>query len=205
MSFYNVLFLLFLDNNSLNDTIPPSKPEIKVISGTKNDQGIYTTEVEIEIIPGKDSSVGIKNTTYSIKEESDYKATEVIIDEQNTMFTVNGTKYDLYGGSVTVAEVDGEYQIVMDAGDYGTFGYKGLPDGFVLPSEGEGGGDDNTGDEGDGAIQMTKLYYDSSAANLHNFILTNDDQSSKITLSFNNQDVLFLQSTLVLNDSSEIK
>ena len=84
-----------------------------------------------------------------------------------------------------VKVVDDQYVIVFTYGSE-SHGYKGKPDGFVLPSEGDDSGDDS----GDGFIQMTKLYYDSSAANLHNFILTNDDQSSKLTLSFNNQDVL---------------
>ena len=53
--------------------------------------------------------------------------------------------------TLEVKVVDGMYQIVMDAVGYGTFGYKGLPDGFVLPSEGDSGdeGDDNTGEGGD--------------------------------------------------------
>ena len=90
--------------------------------------------------------------------------------------------------TLDVKVVNGEYQIVMDAGDYGTFGYKGLPDDFVLPSEGEGGGDDNTGDEGDGAIQMTKLYYRESAANVHNYVMENADGSCKFTITLNKDD-----------------
>lgn len=91
--------------------------------------------------------------------------------------------------TLEVKVVDNQYVIVFTYGTE-THGYKGMPNEFVLPSEGGDSGEgDDSGDEGDGFIQMTQLYYTSSAANLHNFILTNADQSSKLTLSFNNQDV----------------
>lgn len=59
------------DTTELTDTIPPSKPEIKVISGKQNEEGTYTTEVTIEIIPGKDNVSGIEKTTYSINDETE--------------------------------------------------------------------------------------------------------------------------------------
>lgn len=52
-----------VNKNNIDDTIPPSKPQIKIISGTKNEENIYTTDVEIEIIPGKDSVTDIDRTT----------------------------------------------------------------------------------------------------------------------------------------------
>lgn len=55
-----------LSNNNMNDEVPPSKPEIKIISGTKNEEGKYTTEVKLEIIPGKDNWSGVSKTEYSI-------------------------------------------------------------------------------------------------------------------------------------------
>lgn len=54
------------DENTIADNIPPSKPEIRVVSGTKNKSGTYTSEVEVEIIPGKDGWSGTNRTTYSI-------------------------------------------------------------------------------------------------------------------------------------------
>ena len=39
-----------------------------MISGTKNAAGIYTSEVQIEIIPGKDNGFGIEKTTYSVND-----------------------------------------------------------------------------------------------------------------------------------------
>lgn len=64
--------------------------------------------------------------TYSINEESDFKANEVIIDEQNTVFTVNGTKYELvlpgdYNvhnalGTIAAAKILGVNDEVIKAG-----------------------------------------------------------------------------------------
>lgn len=54
------------DENAITDKVPPSKPEIRVVSGTKNQSGTYTGEVELEIVPGKDSWTGVNRTTYSI-------------------------------------------------------------------------------------------------------------------------------------------
>ena len=92
--------------------------------------------------------------------------------------------------TLEVKIVDGQYQILYTHGTI-SHGYKGLTDGIVLPSEGGDSGDDNTGDSGeeDGFIQMTKLYYDSSAQNIHNFIMSDADGSNKITISFNKYDV----------------
>ena len=119
-----------------------------------------------------------------------------------------GARLSLYWGNVTYPSAIGSastvevsydetvgYTIVLTHNNV-TYGYKGMPEGWVAPSEGGSGNEGGSGDEGgsddtgDGFIEMTKLYYDSSAQNIHNFILTNADQSSKLILSFNNQDVL---------------
>ncbi len=55
-----------LDKNVINDNIPPTKPEIKIITGSKNEAGNYVSKVEFEIIPGKDNWSGVNRTTYSI-------------------------------------------------------------------------------------------------------------------------------------------
>ena len=62
-----------LSNKNLNDVednIPPTTPQINIISGEKyiseDGKEIYTTEVKIEIIPGKDNWSGVDKTTYSI-------------------------------------------------------------------------------------------------------------------------------------------
>lgn len=53
------------DGISTTDNVPPSKPEIKIISGEKNEDGIYISDVQIEIIPGKDNWSGVEKTEYS--------------------------------------------------------------------------------------------------------------------------------------------
>lgn len=56
-------------NTTVNDVVPPSKPQINIVSGKKviDEDGneYYTTNVEIEIVPGKDSWSGVKGTQYS--------------------------------------------------------------------------------------------------------------------------------------------
>lgn len=59
-------------NGSLTDNIPPSIPEIKIISGVQDEDGVYITVVELEIIPGKDNWSRIRNTTYSINGGTEY-------------------------------------------------------------------------------------------------------------------------------------
>lgn len=60
------IYHTIVDNNVISDNIPPTKPEIRIISGEKNEDGIYTTEVKIEIVPGKDNWSGVSKTEYSI-------------------------------------------------------------------------------------------------------------------------------------------
>ena len=59
---------IFDKKSNIEDTIPPTEPEIKIVSGKLNeDRTEYVTEVEIEIVPGKDNWSGVKKTTYSYK------------------------------------------------------------------------------------------------------------------------------------------
>lgn len=62
----NIYHTTDINRNSITDNIPPTKPEIKIIKGTKNEKGEYTNQVELEIIPGKDNWSDISKTTYSI-------------------------------------------------------------------------------------------------------------------------------------------
>ena len=63
-------YTLKSNNNSTEDSVPPTKPQINIVSGTKKvdkDGSVYyTTDVEIEMIPGKDNWSEVKKTTYSI-------------------------------------------------------------------------------------------------------------------------------------------
>ena len=57
---------IFDKTSDIEDTIPPTKPEIKIVSGKlNNDKTQYVTEVQIEIVPGKDNWSGVDKTTYS--------------------------------------------------------------------------------------------------------------------------------------------
>lgn len=80
-----------LRNDSINDTIPPSKPEIKIISGAKNEEGKYTTEVRIEIIPGKDNWSGVSKTEYSINNGSTWND----LSENNILTLLEEGNYNI--------------------------------------------------------------------------------------------------------------
>ena len=74
--------------SNIEDTIPPTKPEIKIVSGKlNNDKTEYVTEVQIEIVPGKDNWSGVAKTTYSYNFISKNENTGSTIPE-----TVNGNK-----------------------------------------------------------------------------------------------------------------
>lgn len=53
-------------NGSKTDNIPPSSPEIRVVSGAKDESGTYITSVRVEIVPGKDNWSGVSSTKYSV-------------------------------------------------------------------------------------------------------------------------------------------
>ncbi len=55
---------------TLTDNIPPSRPQINIISGERNDEGVYITAVEVEIVPGEDSWSGVGGTSYTVENES---------------------------------------------------------------------------------------------------------------------------------------
>lgn len=85
-------------NNNIDDTIPPSKPEIKIISGTKNEEGQYTTEVKLEIIPGKDNWSGVSRTEYSVdggtwNDLTDLENNILILSEEGT-YNIIAKTYD---------------------------------------------------------------------------------------------------------------
>lgn len=86
----NEYYHSILENTSLNDNIPPSKPEIKIISGTQNDEGVYTTDVSIEIIPGKDNWSGVNQTISNISKDDVELTTEEIGNlGQNNIYTIS--------------------------------------------------------------------------------------------------------------------
>ena len=84
------------NKNILEDNIPPTKPEIKVISGTVNSDGIYTSDVELEIVPGKDNWSGLKEIHMQLKQYG-----SVVVDDQVYTST----------SDFTIAS-DGEYEVI---------------------------------------------------------------------------------------------
>lgn len=89
------------DESSINDAIPPSKPEIKIISGKKELNGIYTTEVELEIVPGNDNWSGVSKTTYSINggEETEISTltNNILPITEDGTYEIKARSYDANG------------------------------------------------------------------------------------------------------------
>ena len=89
------------------DTIPPSTPQIKVISGENyigdNGEEIYTTEVQIEIIPGKDNWSGVSRTTYSINNETEI---DIATLENNILFLTDNDEYNIDEHNIIVKTYD---------------------------------------------------------------------------------------------------
>lgn len=100
----NIYYCVENDNEMITDNIPPTKPEIKIISGEKNEEGFYTSDVEIEIIPGKDNGSGIEKTTYSY----------VFIDINNIETYVSE---EIQESKVITLTQEGEYNIQVTSVD----------------------------------------------------------------------------------------
>ena len=97
------LYHSILDNNEIsvtNDIIPPTKPEIKMVSGETNEQGVYTSAVSIEFVSGKDNGSGVEKTTYSINDEPE-ELTSTLPNNTLTL-TDNGT-YNIKARSYDIA------------------------------------------------------------------------------------------------------
>lgn len=89
-------------DDSINDTIPPSSPQINIISGTKavDEEGnvYYSTDVEIEIIPGKDGGSGVAGTKYSLDGGTTWnelgKTSNVYTLTEDGSYTIKAESYD---------------------------------------------------------------------------------------------------------------
>lgn len=89
-----VVHYTILDKISdIEDTIPPTKPEIKIISGKlNNDKTEYITEVQIEIVPGKDNWSGIYETISNITRDGELIDIETLKQDNGLyMISENGT------------------------------------------------------------------------------------------------------------------
>lgn len=86
-----IYYHTLLESSEIDDNIPPSSPEIKIISGTKNEEGIYITEVKLEIIPGKDNWSGVSKTEYSINNGSTWND----LSENNILTLSEEGRYEI--------------------------------------------------------------------------------------------------------------
>ena len=93
---------LLIDENSTSDTVPPSSPQINVVSGIKetDEDGneYYTTDVEIEIIPGNDGLSGTKGTQYSLDDGTTWNelgtSSNVFTLSESSTYTIKAKSYD---------------------------------------------------------------------------------------------------------------
>lgn len=89
------------NENTITDNIPPSMPEIKIVSGTKDNDGMYISEVELEIVPGKDNWSGTDRTTYVVNNGTETNISElenniIKITEEGT-YEIKAKSYDKNG------------------------------------------------------------------------------------------------------------
>lgn len=96
-----VIYHTLENNNTLGDNIPPTKPEIKIISGDLNSDGKYTSDVEIEIIPGRDNWSGVNKTTYSINDGTETVITtlenNILNIAEDGTYIIKARSYDKNG------------------------------------------------------------------------------------------------------------
>ena len=96
-----------LDYYLVSDKIPPTAPEIKFISGKKNEEGIYITNIEVEIIPGKDALSGVARTEYSINGKGwkglDEEDSDIVKKENNIIEIQQGDWHDIKARTIDVA------------------------------------------------------------------------------------------------------
>lgn len=105
------MYHTLLSNSTINDEIPPSKPQINVISG-ENISGVYTTDVEIEIVAGKDGGSGVAKTTYTIKKDGVETKNE--FKENRTVISLSDKgSYDIKVQTWDNAEKCSETQLII--------------------------------------------------------------------------------------------
>jgi len=82
----------------LQDNVPPTKPQIKVVSGNEKD-GVYTSAVQVEIISGSDNWSGVKATEGTINGESYTQTTnrEIYTFLESGKYSISAATYDNAG------------------------------------------------------------------------------------------------------------
>ena len=94
----NVTYHYIKRDEQISDDVPPTAPEIKVVSGIQI-QGMYTNKVKLEIIPGKEKITEIEGTIYTVtksisESESQLTAEETIKETKQFDLTDSG-KYKI--------------------------------------------------------------------------------------------------------------
>ena len=92
------------------DKISTSKPKIKIISGEKNKEGVYVTEVQFEVIPGRDKGVIATKTEFSIDGGNTWKDINTLTNNiytlsENKKYSVVVRSYDEIGNISTSDEI----------------------------------------------------------------------------------------------------
>lgn len=110
----NNIYHSILNNDKIHDIIPPTKPEIKIISNTLDETGT-TYVTSIEIVPGKDNNSGISKTEYTIVQididgneiSSDTKeiSDKTIIKLDKNRYIIRATSYDIANNKSSTNEV----------------------------------------------------------------------------------------------------
>ena len=96
------------DETSIEDEIPPSKPKINVISGEKDTDGAYFTDIKLEFVPGIDKISDIEKTTYSVNGGTEEDITTLTNNQY--IITTDGTyeitlkSYDAEGNYSELAQ-----------------------------------------------------------------------------------------------------
>lgn len=91
----DVIYHYIKRDEQISDDVPPTAPQIKVVSGTQN-QGMFTNKVKLEIIPGKEKITEIEGTTYIVKKienESESQLTQKTIKETQQIEITDSGKY----------------------------------------------------------------------------------------------------------------
>lgn len=102
----DVFYHSTMDYYVVTDKVPPTSPEIRLLSGEKNEEGKYITNIEIEIIPGKDNLSGVYKTEYSINgnewKDLNEEDEDVVRKENNIIEIIQSDGYDIKARSIDI-------------------------------------------------------------------------------------------------------
>lgn len=109
------------------DDIPPTPPQLKVISGIEKEDGkqppFYTSEVEIEIVHGKDNWSGVKETKLSYTKDGTSQSpvtygaennNNILKLSDNGVYILTAKTYDNMGNVSETTELKIEIHIVCE-------------------------------------------------------------------------------------------